>query len=225
MRLSLGILLVCVAVVGVAGYAVGAGSNSSDVTLCAAKSDGSLTLGAKGKCGKGDKKVTIAEEGPRGPAGAKGDPGATGSPGAQGVPGNPGSAANVVSESVRLVTGPPTPTCPANPGTFCKFSMIEGGWRNFGGGLQSAGFYKDPSGIVHLSGVVTYESNGGAFGGFEPVGPFYLPAGFRPSATEDFEAAAGSGLTSSQTVEVRADGTVATAQGPVSLSGITFRAG
>jgi hypothetical protein len=67
-------------------YAVGAGSQPSNtVVLCAAKKSGAVTLAGNGKCGKGKKKVSIAKEGPAGPAGSpgpKGEPGAAGDPAA-----------------------------------------------------------------------------------------------------------------------------------------------
>ena len=47
-------------------------------------------------------------------------------------------------------------------------------WGNFGHGLTTAGFYKDPFGIVHLEGAVVGDSTGLVF---------ILPAGYRPTHT------------------------------------------
>ncbi len=211
-RLGLGLMVAVLAVVAIAAYAVGAGKSSSDVTLCAVKKSGDLSLASNGKCGKGEKKLTIAKQGPVGP---------------QGGVGPAGSAANVVAEPVHYVATPPTPECPAKPGTFCKATNQSGGWLNveevFGGGYEKVGYYKDPSGIVHLVGLADYSSSGGSAGGFVPEGPFYLPVGYRPSHTEVFKVASGSGLLDSSTVEVRPSGLVAAEETDLNLSGITFR--
>ena len=222
MRWGLGIAIVSVLVVGLAAYAIGAGKSSNDVTLCAVKKSGELSLAAGGKCGKGEKKLTIAKQGPAGP---------------QGAVGPQGSAANVVAEAVHYVTGPPTAECQANPGTFCKPSSLSyewiGSFEYSGTKFERVGFYKDPSGFVHLVGVALFRTGGGgSSGGYEPEGPFYLPPGYRPSHVETFSAASNEGfnpttLVKTSPVEIRPDGTVATKQFEdlVSLSGIVFRAG
>jgi hypothetical protein len=219
-----------VLVVGIAAYAVGAGKSSSDVTLCAVNKGGELSLASHGKCGKGEKKLTIAKQGPVGPQGAQGP---------QGAVGPAGSAATVVPpEAVHYVTGPPTDECKANPGTFCKPSGLSFEWINGSEGAPSSdfervGYFKDPSGFVHLVGVAQFRTGGGGSGGgFEPEGPFYLPPGYRPGHVEAFAAASNEGfdpttLVKTSPVEIRPDGTVATMQFEylVSLSGIVFRAG
>jgi len=50
------------------------------------------------------------------------------------------------------------------------------GWSNLGSGFAAAQFYKDPSSVVHVEGVIT----GGTIGS---VPAFTLPAGYRPSAS------------------------------------------
>ena len=54
-------------------------------------------------------------------------------------------------------------------------------WVNYGAGVQTAGYYKDKFGIVHLQGAV----KDGTIG----LAAFSLPVGYRPSATESFACA------------------------------------
>ncbi len=219
MRFGLGIAIVSVLVVGIAAYAVGAGKSSNDVTLCAVKKSGELSLASHGKCGKGEKKLTIAKQGPVGPQGA---------PGASGTP---GSDAATRLEPVHYVTGPGTVACQANPGTFCKPSNLSGEFENFvdifGGDHERVGYYKDSTGMVHLTGVAEWTSSGGSAGGFVPEGPFYLPPGYRPAHALAFEVVGGSieNLNASRTIEVRVDGLVWAPETwkPVSLDGVSFR--
>jgi hypothetical protein len=57
---------------------------------------------------------------------------------------------------------------------------------NFGSPHNTAGFYKDPQGVVHLKGLVKWTQSQGGSGqwgcGFPRV--FRLPGGYRPAATE-----------------------------------------
>ncbi|HZO05060.1 MAG TPA: hypothetical protein VFB52_01620 [Solirubrobacterales bacterium] len=156
--------LAAVAIVAIAGVAVAAtGGGSKDVTICAQKKGGGLSLAPKsGKCGKDAKKLVIAKEGPAGPAGA---------------PGAAGTTASIQPEAVRFVTPPTANGCEANPGSFCGVTS-EGGakwhdWEDWG----SVGFQKDAAGYVHLQG-------GTAFGGSGQTDSriFFLPPGYRPSA-------------------------------------------
>lgn len=167
-------LLVAVAIVAVAGYAIGAGKGAKDLVLCATKNGGDLSLAtAKGKCGKGEKKLTVAKEGPVGPAGPQGAP---------------GSAANVASEPVTYVTGPANDKCFEKPGTFCESESGYSTWFNkdeTGAAYGKVGFYKDAAGVVHLTGVADSDV-GGVVYGFQPEGPFYLPPGYRPSVVRMF---------------------------------------
>jgi hypothetical protein len=98
------------------------------------------------------RRALSAKAGPAGPAGAKGD---TGSPGAS--VGSP--------EAFREVgaTGQPG---------------FENGWTNFGPALyDTAAFYKDPLGVVHLKGTV----KDGIIGTI-----FTLPVGYRPAKSQFF---------------------------------------
>jgi hypothetical protein len=213
-------VLAAVAIVAVAGYAIGAGKPSKDLVLCATKKSGDLSLAsAKGKCAKGEKKLTVAKEGPVGPVGPAGSPGVN---------------AVVTAEPVHYVTGPATDQCKANPGTFCKPSGLSYEWLNEGDynatNRELVGYFKDSAGYVHLVGVALFRTGGGGTGGgFEPDGPFYLPPGYRPARAEAFGAAAATGFnptafTGGGFVEIRPDGTVATEAQLVGLGGIVFKA-
>ncbi|HZO05096.1 MAG TPA: hypothetical protein VFB52_01815 [Solirubrobacterales bacterium] len=204
------------AAVAVAGYAIGAGGSSKNLVLCAEKKDGDLALAsAKGKCAKGEKKLTVAKEGPVGP---------------QGAPGPAGADANATLEAVHYVTGPPNPKCFEQAATFCKGESLSGGWRNLSqyvSGYEDVGFYKEANGTVHLVGTAYYSSSGGESGGFEPEGPFYLPPGFRPAKTLGFTApgAGGQSLAGTAPVLIRPNGAVAILSPveSVALDGISFR--
>ena len=93
---------------------------------------------------------------------------------------------------------------------------FAGSWKNFGGAFETAAFYKDPGGLVHLKGLVDVGS--GTI--------FTLPAGYRPAKTEVFTVVSTGGafgeirLASTGTLQL----TVGTGSGYVSLSGISFRA-
>lgn len=155
-------VLAAVAIVAIAGVAVAAkGGGSKDVTLCAAKKGGDLSLASKGKCGKGEKKLVVAKEGPPGPVGA---------------PGAAGTTASIQPDPVQFVGAPATGGCVANPGAFCGSPGVGSAkWANFQD-WGPVGFQKDAAGYVHLQG-------GAAFGGNGQTDPrmFFLPAGYRPS--------------------------------------------
>jgi transcription termination factor Rho len=55
-------------------------------------------------------------------------------------------------------------------------------WTNFGGGYNTAGYYKDQLGFVHLKGMLT--------GGVLNTAAFTLPVGFRPAARNIYPAMA-----------------------------------
>jgi hypothetical protein len=208
-----------VAAVAVAGYAIGAGGSSKDLVLCATKKGGDLSLAtAKGKCAKGEKKLTVAKEGPVGPPGA---------------PGPAGTTAGLAPEAISYVKSPPTDTCFETPGTFCRATGGSVDWGNLSEinpNLGNVGYYKDAAGFVHLTGVAYDGSSGGISGGFVPEGPFYLPPGLRPSVTQVFAVPAvtsGSGTTFNRTgvIEIRPSGLVfpRTSESIFSLDGLIFR--
>jgi hypothetical protein len=215
------VLLAGIAVIAIAGYAVGAGKSSENVVLCAAKKGGDLSLAAKGKCGKGEKKLTISQKGPQGAVGPQGAPGAL------------GSDANVALEPITYVTGPANDECFAKPATFCESGLGYIQWSNYdpsGAHYGRVGFYKDASGPVHLTGVAS-ASVGGASSSFEPEGPFYLPPAYRPQAVRMFTVPSQTGseeeFTDTVVIMVRPNGVVALRTNDnyrqIALDGVVFR--
>lgn len=93
---------------------------------------------------------------------------------------------------------------------------LQNSWVNFGSGHQTAAYYKDDAGRVHLRGLVKNGNNAAIF---------TLPAGYRPSAIELFVCYAGGGT---GRIDVGVDGTVTYITGSsnafVSLAGMSFRA-
>jgi phage minor structural protein len=91
------------------------------------------------------------------------------------------------------------------------------GWVNFGSGYETAGYYKDALGFIHLKGVIKSGTMGAA--------AFTLPVGYRPSYKKMFivPTAGGAGR-----VDVDTSGNVivvnygSATNGYVSLDGITF---
>jgi hypothetical protein len=201
------IFLAAVAVVAIAGVAMSAGRGGSDeVTLCAAKQDGALALATKGKCGKGEKKLTIAKLGPPGLAGATGSPGA------------PGTTASIQPEAVRLVTtlGSEVPAvyCEEHPGVFCWEGPLN--WINKGAGDAPVGFQKDAAGYVHLQGSAAVTGGSGP----EPIAIFFLPPGYRPTDGAHIFSAPTCGVGGE--VSVTTSGAVETPASCISLDGISF---
>ncbi len=94
---------------------------------------------------------------------------------------------------------------------------FEHSWTNEGGGFETAGFYKDPFGIVHLVGDV--------HNGTDAMSIFTLPTGYRPSSTVDVTVRA-NGDTGNATVAINTLGAVEVfgyVNNRVPLNGITFR--
>jgi hypothetical protein len=100
---------------------------------------------------------------------------------------------------------------------------LENGWENYGGNFNSAGYFRDKNGIVHLKGLVRF--------GAVNTRLFTLPVGFRPARNELFAIMAHDG--SSHTVSrvtVLSDGQVfihdlgGAGWAFYCLDGITFRA-
>ena len=196
--------LAAVAIVAIAGVAIAARSGSKNVVLCAAKKGGDLRLASKGKCGKGERKLTIAKQGPQG---------APGPPGPQGAP---GSDASAQAEPVRAVA-PVSGNCEASPGTFCGAGGLD--WSNAEPFFESVGFWKDPAGVVYLEG--TAQGDSGAL----DSDVFILPPGYRPAAQRLFAIATCSGNV--LRLEIEPDGAVHLPSQPdapcISLDGVNFR--
>lgn len=164
-RLTFLAAIVIVAVAGVAVAASGGGSN--EVTLCAKKTDGALSLAAKGKCGKGEKRLVISKQGPQGAPGQQGSPGPAGAA---------GTTAPIQPEAVHFVSPPVAAGCDVSPGTYCGTpGPGNAQWQNFQD-WGPVGYQKDAAGYVHLQG-------GSAFGGSGNTSDqiFYLPPGYRPA--------------------------------------------
>jgi hypothetical protein len=93
---------------------------------------------------------------------------------------------------------------------------FENNWTNEGGGFETAGFYKDPFGIVHLVGDV-HNGTGATI--------FTLPSGYGPAAITDFAVRANSD-TGTVTVAINTAGQVQQfgyASNRLPLNGLTFR--
>ena len=93
---------------------------------------------------------------------------------------------------------------------------FENSWVNFGSGYETAAFYKDPFGVVHIKGLV--KSGTGLV-----TNVFTLPAGYRPSVVLYFPTASNSAF---GMATLLANGSVRLDIGSttwVSLDGISFR--
>jgi hypothetical protein len=127
--------------------------------------------------------------------GQKGDTGASGAPGA-----------------------PATIPAPESPHVVTAFANS---WSDVGIAGYPVAYYKDPFGVVHLSGAVK--------GGTLATAAFTLPSGYRPAGTANFatESFDVSGTPAADRVQVFADGTVNVIAGNqhyVALDGVSFRA-
>ncbi|MBV9311511.1 MAG: hypothetical protein JOZ73_11800 [Solirubrobacterales bacterium] len=94
---------------------------------------------------------------------------------------------------------------------------FDSGWANFGSGAQTAGFYKDQFGVVHIRGDVT--RNAGT-----NTTIFTLPPGYLPTAFEHFPVYGNGGTAAG--IAIHPDGTVGLVGGNsafIGLNGITFR--
>jgi hypothetical protein len=203
--------------VGLTAYAIGAGGSSKNLVLCAGKKSGALSLAtAKGKCAKGEKKLTIAKEGPVGPVGATGP---------QGVPGAPGGTGGI---EARHLVSPKTTTCAVDVGSFCV-TENETCWddENAGPPFAPVSFRKDTDGFVHLEGAYQNNSGQGACGEIDTWPVFYLPNGFRPAlGTLKFLAlnCADAGAVEPTWVKIEPNGRVGAYDGCVDFDGIVFHA-
>lgn len=103
------------------------------------------------------------------------------------------------------------------PPTVLAPSLINS-WANLGGGSQTAGYWKDAAGNVHLRGIIS--------GGASLSICLQLPAGYRPSKSEAFPISANGGTalasidTSGHVTLVDVGGSAVNTS--ASLCGITF---
>jgi hypothetical protein len=151
--------------------------------------------------------------GPLGPQGPKGDKGDTGVPGPLVAP--------EAWHEVGAAGQPPFHFCFDNSPSgiyYFENSTLLAGAHN------TAGFYRDPFGLVHLKGVVDCAgpSGPGNTASTDPI--FTLPAGYRPAVIDTQATVANNDI---GRVEIAPDGTVRPRlgiQGWFSLDGVTFRA-
>lgn len=90
------------------------------------------------------------------------------------------------------------------------------GWVNFDAGFQTAAYYKDGFGVVHLEGLVKLGTSGSVI--------FNLPAGYRPALHKHFSVVANA---AAGDIRVNTTGDVVHYAGSttwLSLDGVTFRA-
>jgi hypothetical protein len=195
-----------------AGYAVGQSSSPKPATLCAKKEGGTLRLAKDRKCTRKETKLRVNRVVTvQGPAGR---------PGPAGAPGKDATPADFAGEATTLVAAAPAAAgqCTA----VAQFCTGGSGWfwRNYAGGHQAVGFWKDRGGVVHLEG--TAELTGGT-GGAQSAA-FILPEGYRPSAVRKFAFVTTTDLP--RHVDVHPDGRVNPVLGGggfAPLDGISFR--
>jgi hypothetical protein len=88
-------------------------------------------------------------------------------------------------DSAGFVRGPVAPWreigAAGQPSFDCN-SMIPCTWANYGGGYNTAAFYKDPVGIVHLKGLIKVIPQLATSYSCDLPRIFTLPAGYRPAA-------------------------------------------
>jgi collagen triple helix repeat protein len=220
----------------------------SDGTIngCVDRKTGVLRVVEQGrKCNK--RRATAIKWRQRGPAGTpgapgapgalgekgeKGDPGAPGALGEKGEKGDPG-APGAPAEALRVVGTPGQPPFERGAGDGGTEDCI---WFNYDVNHSSAAFFKDPSGVVHLRGIVqAMDASPGEVCDFNPAIDdnriFVLPAGYRPLGRAIF-ATMGGGNTQLMRINVDPTGIVGIEGVPnpeqakewVTLDGIDFRA-
>lgn len=144
-------------------------------------------------------KALRGPRGPRGPRGFRGPRGVRGPAGAKGNAGAMGPVGAAGSQGLRGSTGPQGPGG-SQAWTEISAGLAGGGcipndrfcaqgdgcaWGNLSAGFSSAAYYRDPTGVVHLKGVVKR-----AIGcGLPQRDVFVLPMGYRPAKGTIFEVA------------------------------------
>lgn len=147
-------------------------SKVKDSSLTAADfAPGALASSTAGKPGPAGPQGAAGKPGPVGPQGPAGPQGETGP---QGPAGPPGQAAP--SEDWHLIGS----TYEFEHRFHNTAAPSEATWRNFSSSHNSAAFYKDPDGVVHLKGLIA------CAGSYCPsaIWIFNLPEGYRPARSE-----------------------------------------
>jgi hypothetical protein len=202
-------LVAAVAVVAMVGVALASAGGGSTLTLCAARGDGALRLAGKsGKCGKGERQLTISRVGPTGATGPQGPPGPAG-PREKPEPPRPPQP-GAVQPVAEAGTEVPAAYCEEHPGTFCWNGALN--WVDRNEGRAPVGFQKDAEGYVHLRGSARVTSGVGP----EPAAIFFLPPGDRP--TEGSRLFPGGECP----IELTTAGAVKASCGAASLDGVDF---
>jgi hypothetical protein len=191
--------------------------------------------GARGAAGAAGAQGSGGSQGPQGATGATGDSGATGATGTATIPSPPAST--------LLADFTSSAPCATDATHLCQStSLPTDGWVASGAPYETASYFKDASGVVHIGGLVKNKStatsasctkDGGGSTHIDPVPIFRLPDGDRPSATHVFNQVSISSSTPPFLAEIHvgSDGYVVCDYGysiggdSILLDGITFRAG
>jgi hypothetical protein len=230
-------VLVLFAALGGGAYAATSlvGSDGA-INGCVDRKTGVLRVVEQGrKCNKRrETAIKWRQRGPAGTRGARGAPGALGEKGEKGDKGDPG-APGAPAEALRVVGTPGQPPFERGAGDGGTEDCI---WFNYDVNHSSAAFFKDPSGVVHLRGIVqAMDASPGdnQVCDFNPAIDdnriFVLPAGYRPLGRAIF-ATMGGGNTQLMRINVDPSGIVGIEGVPnpeqakewVTLDGIEFRA-
>lgn len=119
---------------------------------------------------------------------------------------------NTIESLVDAVRPIPVPLMPEQAAA----PTLLNSWVNFGAPYNSAGYYKDPFGIVHMRGMLANGVMGSTM--------FNLPIGYRPMAQEVFPAISGNTI---GRIDVAPYGDVIMTFGAnsfISLDGMSFKA-
>ena len=227
-----------------------AGLTVAIVALVFAMIGGAYAAGTlTGKQKKEVEKIAKKFAGKNGSAGLQGSSGKDGSPGAAGQPGPPGPSTGpaggdltgsypdpqiadgaVTSSKIADEAVTSTDLAPTEAVHSVTLANCEGAtkWTGAPGFARQPGYWKDPTGLVHLQGAVSCSGNateGGAI--------FSLPAGYQPTLNQGvvrFGVLGGGGVLAQVAVldnnsgAVVFDGpNVTTVDDYISLDGITFR--
>lgn len=237
---------------GVFGFALvvlGSPATGDAAVLCSVKSG---AVKARESCTRKEKVVDLVGLGLQGPKGDKGEAGTNGLQGAKGDKGDKGDAGTNGLQGPKGAKGDPGTGAGAEPwheiGAEDEPPFGYGGtpeqvfcqWFNYssqlGGGYATAAFFRDPSGVVHLRGLVVPKDVAGASetcaqgiadnrAGETAV--FRLPAGYRPSQQEIFMVLNNN---APARIDVSPDGAITAGTSNIgvelsytSLSGLSFR--
>ena len=213
---------------------------------CVSKS-GKLTVLKAGKnCKHGQAAIAWSQRGPAGVDGAGGAPGPKGEPGAKGDPGpaatnaahavsadsatNADTLDNKDSSAFAPVGSEGWHLAPLNDGaTGPPGGPVVCHWTAYGGGFSSPGYFRDPSGMVHLRGLTKAADGIFTCADLPSLRVFTLPTGYRPEADAALTTISNNkpgriNVRSGGDVEVEPNfPTFADAKNWVSLDGLSFR--